>query len=686
MYRLKHSFTSGELSPLMDDRIDFDRFKNGTKKLENALCLTQGPASRRPGMQFIHDLNSLGLDTANPVVRTVPFIFNELQAYVMIFFMHTDGQARIVWATTTTNGDAGLVLGSGVAHDYDFNYEAAYVDAGDYVFGYPSYDTIISTYGEHIADDGTITPLAETTDYTIAYADGLATVTVTNATLPDNDGTLYITLEMQTTAIAVDQVVTMILPATWDVENFDWAQSADELYIAQTGLTPHVIQRFADDNWVLVEKTFTDQPAEWSEEGGWPERVTFHQQRLVFAANKVRRQTVWMTEAGDFNSFAKSSPLVDSDSVSFTLDSGTQNKIIWMVSGKSLNIGTIGNEWTVVGGTQTALTPTNILAQKQTNNGGSSNKPLTVGITTLFIERHGRTINEFVFNYNVDSYESTDLAILAPHMTEEYSITDWTYQQTPDSVIWCIREDGQMLGLTYQRQHKVVGWHRHTTDGEFKTVTAIPGDTREDDVWSIVKRDIDGSEMYYVEKMYDMLRPKIAEDGRYLDSFLVYDGTPTQTVTGLEHLEGKEVNILADGTVHPPLTVVSGQIELNNTYSLIVVGLQYITEIRPLLVDAGLKDGTSLGRSQRITNLNIDFYDSLGCVYGKDDSEDGEKTEELPFRTPGNLLGNQVPLFTGFRKISFREGFDNKSEYFIRQLQPLPMHIRAVVDEVQIYD
>lgn len=606
MYRLKHSFTSGELSPLMNDRVDFERYKNGCKTLENAICLTQGPAARRPGTEFIYDLNTLGMDTTDPKIRMIPFIFNENQAYTMIFFQHTDGFAHVVFGT-----GGGLV-----------------------------------TYGAvPITECPPGTPVSPTPG----------------------------------------DIVELTLPSGWDIDGFDWAQSADEMYFAQSGLQPHIIKRYDNECWVVSSLTFTDQPASWTTDN-WPERVTFHQQRLAFAANNTNRQTVWMTQAGDFSSFAVSSPLVDSDAVTFTLDSGTQNKIQWMTSGKALFIGTLGNEWTVVGGTQTALTPSNILAQRQTNNGSEPNKPLVIGVTNLFIERHGRSINEFVFDYTYDSYKTTDLTVLAPHMTEFHSITDWTYQQTPHSIVWCVRDDGVLLGLTYQRDHKVVGWHRHITQGEFKAITVIPGDTREDDIWLTVKREVNGADKYYVEKVADFERAQLTEDSRYLDSFLVYTGAPTDTISGLSHLEGLQVGILADGTVHPEVTVSSGSISLNNEYSHVVVGLSFTTEVRPYLTDLGLNDGTSLGRTKKITNLFVDFYESLGCKYGKDDSEDGEKVEELPFRVPGDLMGNQVPLFTGFKKISFMEGFDSKSEYFIRQEQPLPLILRSVVDEIEVFD
>jgi hypothetical protein len=607
-YRLKHTFSAGELSPLMGARVDFDRHQDGCKTLRNMYSTAQGPVSRRPGFKFIYSLNDIDIDPAHPEVRLIPFIFNEVQAYVLIFYNHkTSGKPRIVFGS-----------GSGLV-----------------------------TYGSPVITEcPTGTPVTRT----------------------------------------AGDIVYLELDTSWNIEDFDWAQSGDYMYIAQSGRQPCVIRRYSDYCWTLSNITFASQPSDWSSLLGWPERVAFHQQRLVYAATTNKRQTVWASKAGSFHDFGTNSPLLASDSLSFTLDSGTQNRIQWMISGKSLDIGTLGNEWTVSGNGQAALTPSNILAQRQTNNGSEPNKPLKVGVTTLFVERHGRAVNEFTYDYTYDSYLSTDMSILAPHMTEYYSIVDWTFQQTPEGIIWCVREDGDLLGITYQKQHKVIGWHHHDTLGAFKAVTCIPGNTREDDVWVVVKRVINSVDKYYVEKMDDFFTSTEAEWSRYLDSFLEYTGTPISTVTGLSHLEGITVSILTDGAVHPPLVVTSGSITLNDSYANIVVGIPFTSEVRPYLSDISRRDGTTLGRMQRIIRLSIDFYRTLGVFIGVVDPEDGERVEELPFRVPGDDTGTQVPLFSGIYNVDFPEGCSREPDYFIRQTQPLPLTVRGVVDLVEVND
>ncbi len=699
VYRHKHTFNAGELSPLMYDVTDFDRHRNGCKKLYNMVCATQGAAVRRPGTKFIYNLNDLGLDPVNPIVREIPFIFNRERSYALIFFKHVDGCGRIVFGTTNSDGTDGLILGSGTACSYTLNYYINYTGYDDYTIRFPLL-TVLTAQVVHIPTSGANTTLEEDTHYTIAYntvsspSDGLpysnAVITVTAGLTGITTGRLQLRLTVEAPVISTSTVVSVIIPNTWDIENFDYAQSADIIYFTQSGIRPYTLKRYDHQCWLLeITPSFTNEPSSWTT-NNWPQRVTFHQQRLVFAATALNPKTVWATRAGDFASMAintgSGGTMLDSDAITFTLDSGKQSAIQWISSGKALLIGTLDDEWTVIGNNQTALTPSNILAQRQTNNGSESLKTITVGLTTMFVERHGRVVNEFVYDYAFDSYKTTDMSILSPHMTDLYSITAWAYQQTPGSIIWCIREDGDLLGITYQRQHKVVGWHHHATNGAFKAITTIPGNTREDDVWFVVKRVINGEDVYYVEKLADYFLEDEAEWGRFSDSYIEYLGTAINSIS-VPHLIGEEVELLLDGMAYNPIIVPDdGVITLEDYYNHIVVGLAYESEVRPLLSDPETPEGSTLGRTQRITKTIISFYKTLGGIIGSDSEENGIREEELPFRKPSHITGQAVPLFSGLYEYDYMEGFDLKAEYYIKQRQPLPLTILSVVDEFEVYD
>lgn len=605
IHRLKHTFTAGEISPMMAGRVDFERHKDGCEELINAMCVTQGPADRRPGFRFIYDIGSLG-QHADTFIRLVPFVYDEVQAYVLIFFYAPDTYVQMAVAC-----DHGLVLNSGGT-------------------------------GPYVLDTG----------------------------------------------------------AHFNIRTFDYAQTGDDLYIAERNLAPRRITRLAHNDWSFTALSIASAPISWAA-GNWPGRVTFHQQRLAFASTVLDKQTVWCSKASSFLDFGISSPLLDSDAVTFTLASGEHNRIQWLQSSKALNVGTLGNEWTVLGGVSGALSPKagGVLATRQTSVGSEPYKPLMIGMTTLFVERHGRTISEFTYDYAYDSYKTSDITILAPHLTESYSITTWAYQQAPDSIIWCTRSDGALLGLTYQREHKVVGWHRHYTDGAFQAVCCIPGQSREDEVWVIVRRVIGGANKYYLEKMAPRpIRGTSPVGLCYADSYVsypsgYYTNPVTQTaaairvISGLTHLAGEEVTVLADGLVHPPVTVTAGgEITLNDTYTNVIIGLPYETKITPHLPDISISTGTTLGRTQRITKLDIDLYKTLGGIIARTDADNGVFEEDLLYREESDAVNTPAPLFTGWKMFDFFEGFNTKPTYSLIQRQPLPLTVRCVVDTIEVYE
>jgi len=608
IHRIKHSFSSGEITPLTAGRYDFSRRGNACQTLRNAICVAQGPATRRPGTRFVFDLGAIpDFDTTSPV-RMIPFIFNEEQAYILIFFKNiTTGLINVIFA----------VKGGGI----------------------------------------------------LVYPDPPPTECP--------PGTLI--------TVTAGDIVALELPGVWDLENMDYAQSADELYIAQSTQMPFVITRYDHTCWVGNTVPFTVYPAEWTATDGYPERVTFHQQRIVFAANKTNRQTVWLSKAGNFLDFGVSAPLVASDSITFVLDSGTQNKIMWLESGKSLMVGTMANEWTVTGSDQAALTPENIVAQKQTNNGSVAIKPLTVNLATLFVEQYGKTVNEFIYDLNYDSYKNSSLTILAPHIFEQTSIKNWCYQQSPHSLIWAVLDDGTLAVCTYQREHEVIGWHRHDTDGQFLEAVCIPGDEGEDNVWFTVKRTVAGVEKLYLERLSEFFKSDQSIDGKFLDCWLEYSGAPGNLISGLGYLEGKTIIPLVNGAVHPPVVVTGGQVLLDGAYSNVLVGLPYTSRIVPYLPDLRLPDGVAVGRSQRISRLDLMLYRTAGVDVGEIGSS-GDDLENISFRMPWDDLGVATPLFQGVISYDFPGGYSNDANYALEITDPIPLTVLCVIDIVEAFD
>jgi hypothetical protein len=494
-----------------------------------------------------------------------------------------------------------------------------------------------------------------------------------------------------------------------DLEKFDYAQSSDVMFIVQPDVQPRELVRVADNNWTLTNAVFTAQPSDWSAGNGWPTLVGLFEQRAAYASNGTRPQTIWFTKSGDFYNFGVSVPLVDSDAITFTLDSGKQNKIRWMQAARLLLVGTLGGEWSIGGAAGQPLSFSSVKAIRHTNQGGEQAKPQMVGPVVLFLERLGKVVNMYVYDYTFDSYTVTDLSILAPHLTEgslELSqrlatqAIEWTYQQTPNGIVWSVRNDGVLLGLTFQREHNVVAWHRHTSKTVLAStdepsncvaVCAIPGtiDTTLYAVWERkVFNSTDGYKwMWFIEKLEPEDITTDFTKWKYLDSHLSYSGAATDTFTGLDHLANMEIEVLADGATHPPVTVNgSGQIVLERQASVVVAGLPFESEIIPTRPDFEGRDGTKFGRISRAHKVYVYVYNTVGMEVTRIDLDDqGERTTDVvPFRLPSDPTGQAVPAKTGYVEVDFLEGYARAWDLSIKQMQPLPLNILSIIDEVEV--
>jgi hypothetical protein len=286
------------------------------------------------------------------------------------------------------------------------------------------------------------------------------------------------------------------------------------------------------------------------------------------------------------------------------------------------------------------------------------------------------------------------------------------YQEEPDAVLWCVRADGQLACMTYRRDQDVVGWTRLIVGGSFaggparvESVTVIPGADGEgqvsdssdrDEVWVVTKRTIDGATRRYVELFErafvgpsetDYATPEAwraailaaQRDAFYVDSGLTYDGAPTATVGGLDHLEGETVKILTDGAVHPDGVVTGGSVALAVPAAKVQVGLSYAHTLRGLKIDAGAQAGTAVGKTKRIHALTLALMDSVTSKVGPDRFN----LSELEFREVRDAMDTAVPLFTGEKYVELPGDYDVDARFVIRGDEPGPFVLLAVAPELK---
>jgi len=411
----------------------------------------------------------------------------------------------------------------------------------------------------------------------------------------------------------------------------------------------------------------------WSNTAGYPQAIGFFEDRLVFAGSKAQPQTYWASKSGDYYNFGQSVPLADDDAITGTLASGQMNGIKAIVSFGEIVMLTSGGEYRVSGGGEN-FTPTNQQARAQEYRGINDLTPVVIGGRIVYVQQHGGIVRDLAYSYDVDKYTGDDVSILAAHLFDGHSIVGMTYQQIPDSVVWCVREDGVLLGMTYVKEQDVYAWHRHTTQGQFIDVCSIGG-TNEDELWAVIKR----GNNYCVEQMSARFISDDTADQFYVDSGFSYSGSAVSTIPGLTWLAGKTVQVLADGHKLADTTVANnGTLTLDHAYSKISVGLEYDTVIQTLPVEMSGQDGTWGSRKKRIQNMMVMFKETVGGKFGFADNA----MDEIKWRST-EAWGTPVALYNGKKKITLPQAnYEDTLMLTIKQDAPFPMTVLSIIPEV----
>ena len=461
-----------------------------------------------------------------------------------------------------------------------------------------------------------------------------------------------------------------------------FAQSADVMYLVHPNHNVRKLSRTGHTSWSLATVSFSGSPSlPISGSNNRPSCVSFYEQRLAFAGTNNNPQTIWFSKAGDYENFTTGTNA--DDAMIYTIASNQVNAIRYLKAQRTLVVGTSGGEFTVsADGTDASITPTNVTIKKQSSYGSANVDAVAAGNAILFLQKAKRKTRELAYNFDSDSYVAPDLTILNDAVTES-GIVQMEWQQEPDNILWCVRDDGQLAALTYQRSEEVVSWHRHILGGSFgsgnavvESIASISGVLNEDELWCIVKRTINGSTKRYVECFSDFNFDETdATDFKFLDSHLTYSGSATTSLSGLSHLEGQTVSILADGSVHANKTVSSGSITLDRSVTKAVVGLSYDSVLQTMRIEGGAAEGTSQGKTKRISKVVLRLFETVGVKVGPSLSN----LETIPFRTTSSNLSAPVEtLLEGDKEIEFNDDFNSDGFIFIKQDQPLPASILAI--------
>lgn len=657
------AFNAGELSPQLRGRIDLEKYAMGCKTLENFFCRAHGGVQRRPGSYFIGEVKTSAKKT-----RLIPFQFNVVQAYILEF---GDRYIRFYkdYAQLEVSGTPYEIVSPYLEADL---FSLQYAQDSDIMYiTHPSYPVYKLSRTAHTA--WTLEPVEF---YDGPYLDQNDTTTTLTAGATTGTGIALVASANLFEAGHVGAYFRILAgsPATWG----------------------HVIITYVSDAKNAVCDIITDLGAvgpvdtwregAWSIKNGYPATCAFNEQRLVLAGSTSYPQTIWASVSGDYEDMTPGS--YDDDAFAYTIADQEVNSIRWLSNLSNLIIGTTGGEARL--GQQDSsspVTPSNAKITFQSHFGSAPLRGISMGSAILFWERRGHPANygerlrELSYNVTYDSYVGVDLTIMAEHIAKG-GVVDHALQPYPYRIMWCARADGTLVGMTYERDQNVVGWHRHPmTNGFVESVACIPG-AEQDDVYIVVKRTINGSVKRYIEVLEDFDWGEDQEDCFFVDCGLTYDGSVTDTLSGLDHLEGEEVDVLTDGAVHPACTVISGTITLEWPASVVHVGLHYDSILETMGLEGGSREGSAQGKQKRVHEVAVRFYNTLGGKVGSDENT----LDTLGFRTARDLYGNPPALFTGDKELTFPGGWDSEATVMVVQDQPLPMTILSLMPRFRTED
>lgn len=676
--KLKPSFNAGELSELVSARTDFQKRDSGVSLLNNYVCLKQGPAMRRPGTHYVNNVK-----TDSKKTRVVEFEFSTTQAYIIEF---GDQYLRFY-------RDQGQIVSGGSPYEISTSYleselfDLRFTQSADVLYiTHPNHTPKTLTRTDHTAwtltdivfENGPYLPLnSASTTLVASAATGSVTVTASATTgINDNQGFL---------STDVGRVMRIDTSGTWAWgEITGYTDTTNVTVLVKDGNFPTT----ATDIWRL---------GVWSDTDGWPSTLAFYEDRLWFGGALKYPQRVDGSRTGDYTNHSPSDPdgtVVDDHAVSVNMNSNKVNRAYWMIDqDKGLVIGTAGGEWIVRASDRNeALAPTNAKADRLTPYGSANVSPVRAGDAVLFVQRSKRKLREMSYYIDADKYRSPDVTKISEHITLS-GLKELAYQQEPHGVVWAAREDGLLVGFTYDPDEDVLGWHRHKIGGvsdasgthaKVESVAVIPStDGTYDELWLVVQRYINGSVVRHVEYMdiyWDESRDQT--DAFFVDAGATYDGAPVTLLSGLDYLEGETVDILADGAVLPSQAVSSGQIALTVSSSKVHIGLNYKSQLGTLSIEAGSADGTPVGMTKRVHGVVVKLLKTLGLRFGPDLS----LLDEHVFRTSNDAMSVAPPLYTGDIDLDWSDEYTSEAKIFLEQSTPLPGTILAIVASLREYE
>lgn len=441
---------------------------------------------------------------------------------------------------------------------------------------------------------------------------------------------------------------------------------------------------YTDENdyvWGLADTSPTRYWAlsAWSGEYGYPSAMSFYQDRLFFGGTDKDKLDIWASQTGNYDDFYSHQTPQDNDGVHFRLTSDSVNKPSAFLSMNSLLSFTAASTWAISSGSSlAAITPSSVSARQQSANGVSDIAPLIIGDRALFVSENGDRVRDMAYDYSTDTFKGTDQTLYNRDLFIGHKIIAWCSQETPDNIIWACRDDGKLLSFTYIFDQQVSSWSLHETKGSFESCACVPGE-EQDEAYFVVKRTIGGQEKRYVEIMTH--RTKELETMYYLDSCLYIQAkSEVNHLSGLEHLNGEKVGVVANGSYIGEMPVNNGELNLPYPASSIAVGLLYDSKFETVDIPIPRQDGSSFGGQKKISKIKLLLQDSYS---GKVGINNFDFMETINMKRPQYVSGPS-PMYNQIYTVEPMGSYEDTASITIEMDQPYPMTVLTIAAEVAL--
>lgn len=673
---LQRSFNGGELTPEMFGQINDAKFQSGLALCRNFIVLPHGPAANRPGTAYVRAVKDSTKKT-----RLIPFSYSTTQTMVIelgagYFRFHTQGAT---------------VMSGGVPYEIDNPYAEAdlfdihYVQSADVLtlvhpnyaprelrrLGATSWSLSTISFASTLTAPGGVTATATAGTGTINYYYVVTSIGATGI----EESVASSSASCTNNLLTAGNFNTVTWTAVSGVTRYNVYKYFGGLYgyIGQASGTSFIDQNITPD--MSATPPITQDP--FNSSNNYPGAVSYFEQRRCFAGTLNLPQSLWMTKSGTESNLNYSLPTRDDDAISFRVAAREANTIRHIVPLQSLVLLTSSAEWRVTSLNSDAITPTTVSVRPQSYIGSSNVQPVIINNNLIYAAARGGHMRELAYSWQASGFVTGDLSLRAPHLFDNLDIVDMAYAKAPQPIVWAVSSNGNLLGLTYVPEQQVGAWHQHDTDGTFESCCVV-AEGNEDVLYVIAKRTVNGSTVRYVERMASRMWATQA-DAFYVDAGATYSGSPATTISGLSWLEGKTVNILADGAVHPQRVVTGGAITLDVPASKVQVGLPIVADVQTLPWNAQLDAALGQGRTKNVNKVYLRVNKSGSVFVGPDAShltEYKQRTTE-PYGSPPKLVSDEI-------LVVISPSWNNSGQVFVRQSNPLPITLVSMTLEVAV--